>query len=71
MAFLLRKENAALKLFLTTGMLGAFTTFSSFSEGWFRLLKENFLVGLSFGVFMTACCFLSAFLGFRLFRGEK
>ncbi|CAM5203738.1 Fluoride-specific ion channel FluC OS=Ureibacillus acetophenoni OX=614649 GN=fluC PE=3 SV=1 [Ureibacillus acetophenoni] len=65
-----RKKNDAWKLFLTTGMLGAFTTFSTFSEGFFRLLRESLVEGLLFGVGMTLCCVISAWIGFRIVRGE-
>lgn len=65
-----RKKYEAWKLFLTTGILGSFTTFSTFSEGFFNLLKESLLEGLLFGVGMTVCSLISAWCGYRLVRGE-
>lgn len=65
-----RKDNEALRLFLTTGMLGAFTTFSTFSEMWFHILKVNLIEGILFGIVMTASCLISAFLGYRIVRGD-
>lgn len=63
-----RKESK-LKLFFTTGMLGAFTTFSTFSEYWFHQLQENRVVGILYGIVMTLSCFLAAFGGYYLNRG--
>ncbi|MEK9198586.1 CrcB family protein [Lysinibacillus halotolerans] len=63
-----RKENK-LKLLFTTGMLGAFTTFSTFSEYWFHQLQENRMVGILYGIVMTICCFVAAFIGYFLNRG--
>lgn len=66
-----KKENESLKLFLTTGMLGAFTTFSTFSEEWFFQLRENVMVGILFGTIMTVSCFLVSFLGYRIVQGDR
>lgn len=56
------------KLFFTTGMLGSFTTFSSFSEQWFLLLKDHLLFGFSYGISMLVLCVFAAFLGYKLMR---
>lgn len=61
-----KKGTDQFKLFFTTGMLGSFTTFSSFSEQWFILLKQNILYGSSFGIGMMLLCILAAFLGYKL-----
>lgn len=65
-----RKESKWL-LFLTTGMLGAFTTFSTFTENWFHLLQKNVLIGLLFGIGMTVASVLAAFVGYNLNRGKR
>ena len=65
------KKGIAAKLFLTTGMLGAFTTFSTFSGHWFSLLKEHMLLGVIYGVTMTLSCFTAAFVGYFLNRGKQ
>lgn len=66
-----KKNKEALKLFFTTGLLGAFTTFSTFSEEWFFLLSENLVVGVLFGAIMTVSCLILAFLGYRIVQGER
>lgn len=60
-----------LKLFLTTGLLGAFTTFSTFSESWFYYLQEDIVIGSLYGFAMTFICFLVAYVGFRWGRGKQ
>jgi len=67
----IKRNHESLKLFLTTGMLGAFTTFSTFSQSWFMLIKENFVLGIIYGISMTICCYISAFIGYRLLKGER
>lgn len=66
-----RKFHEGWKLFLTTGMLGAFTTFSTFSESWFLLIDENIILGLIYGLGMTYFCFIAALVGYRLVEGER
>ena len=53
-------------LFLTTGLLGSFTTFSTFSVEWLTLMEENIPLAMVYGIGMTIACFLVAALGFRL-----
>lgn len=56
---------------LTTGMLGAFTTFSTFTESWFYELQEHFLLGVLYAVTMTSACFVAAYIGYFLNRGKN
>lgn len=53
-------------LFLTTGLLGSFTTFSTFSAEWLSLMQESILLAMVYGMGMTVACFLAAAIGFRL-----
>ncbi|MFC7684807.1 fluoride efflux transporter FluC [Ureibacillus sp. GCM10028918] len=64
------KKGKQANLFLTTGMLGAFTTFSTFTGNWFNQLQEHFLLGIYYGVAMTLTCFTVAFIGYVLNRGK-
>lgn len=63
-----KKDTEKWKLFLTTGMLGSFTTFSSFSEQWFLLLEDNLLFGCCYGIGMMVLCVFAAFVGYKLMR---
>lgn len=65
------KKKNQFQLFLTTGMLGSFTTFSAFSEAWFHRLQADLLTGLLYGVLMTLSCVLAASVGYFLNRGNK
>jgi len=65
------RKNQPVKLFLTTGMLGAFTTFSTFTGNWFSELQEHFLLGICYGLAMTLACFTAAFIGYFLNRGKQ
>lgn len=67
-----RKPNAKMKLLLTTGLLGAFTTFSSFSSEWMALAVDNFLASLAYAFGMTIACIIAAFVGYAFMkRGER
>ncbi|MCM3389260.1 fluoride efflux transporter FluC [Ureibacillus chungkukjangi] len=68
--YFLKNEKPS-NLFLTTGMLGAFTTFSTFTGNWFSLLQENLLSGIVYGLVMTLLCFIAALLGYILNRGKQ
>lgn len=50
----------------TTGVLGSFTTFSTFSAEWFILLQQNILLAIGYGLGMTLVCFLTAAVGFKM-----
>lgn len=67
-----RKPNGKLKLLLTTGMLGSFTTFSAFSAEWLDYAVDNFFVALCYACGMTMSCVIAAFLGYAMMkRGEQ
>lgn len=59
-------HHTSWKLFLTTGMLGAFTTFSTFSANWLHLMKENVLMAFAYALIMTILCVVLASFGFLL-----
>lgn len=62
------RKSAEFRLFVSTGLLGSFTTFSAFSHEWFRLLNTSFVSGLAFAVSMTISCVLAAFAGLLIGR---
>lgn len=64
-----QKKSAEFRLFVSTGLIGSFTTFSAFSNEWFQLLQDSFVTGLLFAVSMTISCVLAAFAG--LLSGRK
>lgn len=68
--YFLKKDQPA-KLFLTTGMLGAFTTFSTFTGNWFNQLQDHFLIGIIYGLVMALACITAAFVGYILNRGKQ
>ncbi|MET0787458.1 MAG: CrcB family protein [Paenisporosarcina sp.] len=59
----LKKEKA---LFVTTGILGSFTTFSTFSGEWLAIMENSVLTGTLFGLGMTIICIVAAAGGFKL-----
>jgi CrcB protein len=59
----LKKEKA---LFVTTGILGSFTTFSTFSGEWVVIMQNNMAMGVVFGLGMTLASVMSATVGFWL-----
>lgn len=63
-----QRKSAPFRLFVSTGLLGSFTTFSAFSAEWFRLNEESFVQGLSFAVGMTALSAASAAVGLAIGR---
>jgi len=50
----------------TTGVLGSFTTFSTFSAEWLLLMQDHFVWAMVYGLGMTLMCFLVAAFGFKL-----
>lgn len=59
------------KLFLTTGMLGAFTTFSTFSASWFKLMQTSTSMAIIYASMMTILCIVLASFGFLLTASKK
>lgn len=49
----------------TTGVLGSFTTFSTFSAEWLDLMQNHFLLAMAYGLGMTLTCFVTAALGYK------
>ncbi|OIU70549.1 camphor resistance protein CrcB, partial [Rossellomorea aquimaris] len=39
-------RSAETRLFVSTGLIGSFTSFSAFSADWFRLLESSLLTGM-------------------------
>ena len=65
------KSGKSTILFLTTGMLGSFTTFSTFTGAWYSQLQEHLLFGALYGIVMTITCFTAAYIGYFLNRGKQ
>ena len=54
-------------LFLSTGLLGAFTTMSTFSIETVGLLKaENYIIALTYATLSFCLCIIGAFAGYSL-----
>lgn len=62
-------KSAELRLFISTGLLGSFTTFSAFSGDWFYYLDQSFGQGMLFALGMTAGSAVAA--AFGLWIGRK
>ena len=62
-------KSAELRLFVSTGLIGSFTTFSAFSGDWFYYLNLSIVQGMVFALLMTILCVASAALG--LWAGRK
>lgn len=56
-------EKREVRLFLATGLLGSFTTFSAFSAEWFAMLDKSAAAGLVYAVLMTAASVAAAGAG--------
>jgi fluoride exporter len=65
----LARKSAELRLLVSTGLLGAFTTFSAFSNDWFHYLSNSFWQGVTFAVCMTGGSVAAAASG--LWIGRK
>lgn len=62
-------SSAELRLFVSTGLLGSFTTFSAFSSDWFHYLDRSPVQGVAFAVCMTFGAIGAA--AFGLWIGRK
>jgi CrcB protein len=65
----LASKSAELRLFVSTGLIGSFTTFSAFSGDWFYYLNRSIVQGMAFALLMTILCVAAAALG--LWAGRK
>lgn len=60
--------SPALRLFLFTGLLGGYTTFSAFGfEGVYLLRRGEFAVALSYAALSVICGFAAVWLALKLF----
>lgn len=50
----------------TTGVLGSFTTFSTFSAQWLELMQDDISLGILYGLGLTIACFVAAAIGFKV-----
>ena len=64
-------KSAELRLFVSTGLIGSFTTFSTFSGDWFHRLDQSLWLGMAFGIGMTACSVAFAASGIWLGRRRR
>lgn len=64
----LSDKSAEMRLFVSTGLLGSFTTFSAFSNDLFRELESSVLTGAAYGFAMTAAAVVAAAAGLWLGR---
>ncbi|PSL28797.1 camphor resistance protein CrcB [Planomicrobium soli] len=63
-------KSAELRLFISTGLLGSFTTFSAFSGDWFHYLDQSFVQGMVFALGMTTGSIVAAAFGLWIGRKE-
>lgn len=64
----LTRKSAELRLLVSTGLLGSFTTFSAFSADWFHHLESSIWWGMAFASGMTVSCIASAAAGLWIGR---
>ena len=64
----LTEKSAEMRLIISTGLLGSFTTFSAFSNDWFRALENSVVIGAFYGLAMTAAAVAAAAAGLWLGR---
>ncbi|WP_223636975.1 fluoride efflux transporter FluC [Planococcus sp. 4-30] len=62
-AIRLSRKLAELRLLVSTGLLGSFTTFSAFSADWFHYLESSIWLGMAFAGGMTVACVAAAAAG--------
>jgi CrcB protein len=61
--------SAETRLFLFTGLLGGFTTFSAFgSEGMLLIRRGEFAVAVAYAFASVVCAFAAVWVGFQLAR---
>ncbi|OCS94430.1 fluoride efflux transporter FluC [Caryophanon latum] len=58
-----KRNEQVIRLFVMTGMLGSFTTFSSVTYDAFVLFQQSILRGFMYVVVMTFCCIVAAIGG--------
>ena len=58
-----KRAEQLVRLVVMTGILGSFTTFSSFSYEWFTLMQQSMLRGVLYALCMTASCIGAAYIG--------
>lgn len=63
-----RGKSAPFRLFVSTGLLGSFTTFSAFSAEWFSLIDRSFTSGLLLAFVMTMFSIIAAAIGLKIGR---
>lgn len=61
--------NPTLKLFLTTGVLGGFTTFSAFSFEAIMLYERKPILGITYVAASIALSILACWAGLKMMRG--
>ncbi|WP_088006126.1 fluoride efflux transporter FluC [Indiicoccus explosivorum] len=64
------RRSKSVMLFITTGLLGSFTTFSAFSAQWLHLLEDSLPLGLLYGISMTGGAVLAALAGLKTGKGR-
>ena len=69
-AIRLSHKSAELRLLISTGLLGSFTTFSAFSSAWFHYLETSIWLGIAFAISMTMACVAAAGVGLWVVRKE-
>ena len=65
----LLNRSAQARLFVSTGLIGSFTSFSAFSAQWFELLEVSLPTGMLYAFCMTAASIAAA--AFGLWIGRK
>lgn len=53
----------------TTGVLGSFTTFSTFSAEWLSIIQSDFGFAVLYALIMTVWCFILAAVGMKRGKG--